>query len=177
MSKNKGQSEKMERLMSRVQDHPLQRERRGPTDQISPTPFEWKIPNITQVVLKSNSQGIQSLFSKPFCLFSYGYKHLLKIDIFRMRPHNLLSVEIKVILGEFDEYLSWPCKEKVRVTLVAQGSLLGKNISEVIDFEKGERPCSRPPSDYRPILALTNVYFLPGSYIKNGTILIRANRE
>ena len=89
----------------------------------------------------------------------------------------------RVVPGEFDELLSWPCKEKVRVTLVDQEPLLDKrkNNSGVIDFEKGEKPCSRPLLDdhheYRPIFALKNIDLRSASYIRNDTMLISVNKE
>ena len=101
---------------------------------------------------------------------------------FQTREFDLPSlIFIKIVPGEFDELLPWPCKEKVRVTLVDQNALMdnGKNISSVIDFEKGVEPCSWPPHDdhyeYRRILALSNMQ--SRSCIKDDTILIRANVE
>ena len=170
MSKDKEQSEKMERLMSTVQDQPPQRERRGPI------PFEWKIPDMSQL-LRKLTPGKRSLISKPFYLFGCGYKYLLKIETVTFGFHALLSVYIKVVPGEFDESLSWPCKEKVRVTLVDQQSLLDENKSGVIDFEKGKNLCSRllrdDDDEYRPILALANVTKYGGDSTKS--ILIRVN--
>ena len=57
-----------------------------------------------------------------------------------------LYVKIKVVPGKFDDLLSWPCKEKVRVTLADQDSETLK-ITEVIDFDKGKKPCSRSVCD------------------------------
>ena len=175
MSKDKEQSENMERSMSSVQYQPPQRERRGPINQMFPTPFEWKIPNIRHVVLKAGG-----FVSEPFYLFSIGYKFLLKIqaELFFFR---VVRVYIKVVPGEFDESLSWPCKEKVRVTLVYQNPLPGKreNISQVIDFEKGMRPCSRPlhddDHDYRLIFS-QGFDDKSALYSENDTILIRVNK-
>ena len=77
-----GQSQQIERLMSTVLDQPPQRGRHGPINQIFPTPFEWKIPNFDQFVLrKIFMAGIQRLVSEPFYLLSCGYKYLLKIEI------------------------------------------------------------------------------------------------
>jgi len=174
MSKDKEQSEKMDRLMSSVQDQPPQRERRGPINQIFPTPFEWKIPN---VVYCSWFEPKRSLVSQPFYLFSCGYKYLLKLEITALsRFHYSLILYIKVIPGEFDESLSWPCKEKVCVMLVYQNPLPGKreNMSQVIDFEK--EPCSRPLHDdyhkYRYVLESPVVL---NSRFMNDTTLIRVN--
>ena len=166
MSKDKEQSEKMERSISTVQDQPPQREQRVPIDQIFPTPFEWeiKIPNIT-------SRG---LVSKPFFLFERGYKYLLQVKIHLKRLHIELGVYIKVVPGEFDELLSWPCREKVRVTYNFQDCLpVGKTRSHVIDFKKDREPCSRPLNDNHHAYRLVLCFAVA---MKN-TILIRVNRE
>ena len=88
---------------------------------------------------------------------------------------------MKVVPGENDDLLSWPCKEKVRVTLVKQDLPLDnrKNISHLIDFEMRKEPCSRPLRndyhEYRSSLALSRQELR--SYITNDTILVRVNRE
>ena len=175
MSKDKEQSEKMERSISTVQGQPLQRERRGPMNQICPTPFEWEIPNIIEFFKKATFRS-QNLVSQPFNLFERGYKYLLQIKTRSRRLQNDLHVYIKVVPGEFDEFLSWPCKEKVRVTWADQDPRLEKCQSNVIDFEKCKEPCSRPLNDdhhaYRLVLDFT-----VGYYLVKDTILIRVNRQ
>ena len=175
ISKDKEQSEKMERSISTVQGQPPQRERRGPMNQICPTPFEWEIPNIIDFFKKATFRS-QNLVSKPFYLFERGYKYLLQIKTRSRRLQNDLHVYIKVVPGEFDELLSWPCKEKVRVTWADQDPRLEKCQSNVIDFEKCKEPCSRPRNDdyhaYRLVLDFT-----VGYYLVKDTILIRVNRE
>ena len=177
ISKDKEQSEKTSTLIPAT-------EQRWPINEI----FEWKIPNIRQVLLRSVS-GTQSLVSEPFYLFRCGYKYLLKIEIRKSGWDFLLFVYIKVVPGKFDESLSWPCKEKVRATLVNQNTLLVSSInhdnqgnkSKVIDFEKGQVPCYRPLRndchEYRLLLEI-NLTDLPHDYYKiNDTIFIRVNRE
>ena len=97
---------------------------------------------------------------------------------------DCLSVYIKVVPGEFDELLSWPCKEKVRVTFVDQNPCQDdrENISDVIYFGKGESPCCRPlhdnhhDHDYHFIFSLMKSQY--ESYIiTKDTPLIRVNRE
>ena len=181
MSTVQDQSQQIERLMYTVQDQPPHRGRHGQINQIFPTPFEWKISNFDHFVLRSMFMAEkQRKVSEPFYLRRCGYKYLLTIEI----AYNVSAeVLIKVVPGEFDESLSWPCKEKVRVTVTDQELLLGrgKNISGVIDFEKGEEPCSRPlrddHHDYRPILALRRIESRTASYISNYTLLISVNRE
>ena len=180
MSKDKEQLEKIESLMSSVEDQsqqikqliskdneqsekPPQRERPVPINQILPTPFEWEIPNIMS----------QNLVSKPFYLFERGYKYLLQIKTLSKGWQMNVRVLIKVVPGEFDELLSWPCKEKVRVAWVNQDEPFGKYYSDVTDFEKGREPCCRPLNDdhhaYRPVLGFTVAVM--------DTISIRVNRE
>ena len=179
ISEDKERSKKMERSMSTVQDQPLQTGRRGPINQIFPTSFEWKVPSIAQICRKATCEVLkpQNIVSKPFYLLERSYKYLLEIE-----TSSTLPVYIKVVRGEFDESLSWPCKEKVRVTLIDQEPQpVSKNhMSQFIDFEKGREPCSEPlHDDYHECRF---IYSLPrniqyGSYTKDDTILIRVNRE
>ena len=188
MSKDEEQSDKMEGAISAVQGQPPQkgrresvqgqppqRERREPTNQILPTPFEWEIPNIIDLFKKATFRS-QKLVSKPFNLFERGYKYLLQIKTRSRRSSNELRVYIKVVPGEFDELLSWPCKEKVRITWADQDPRIEKCKSNVIDFEKCREPCSRPLDDdhhaYRLVLDFT-----VGYYLVKDTILIRVNKE
>ena len=175
ISKDKEQSEKMERSISTVQGQPPQKERHGPIKHILPTPFEWKILNSTEFCTKAKLTS-QNLVSEPFYLFERGYKYLLQIKTRSRRSSNELRVYIKVVPGEFDELLSWPCKEKVRVTWADQDPRIDKCKSNVIDFEKCREPCSRPLDDdhhaYRLVLDFTVRY-----YLVKDTILIRVNRE
>ena len=188
MSKDEEQSDKMEGAISAVQGQPPQkgrresvqgqppqRERREPTNQILPTPFEWEIPNIIDFFKKATFRS-QNLVSKPFNLFERGYKYLLQIKTRSRRSSNELRVYIKVVPGEFDELLSWPCKEKVRITWADQDPRIEKCKSNVIDFEKCREPCSRPLDDdhhaYRLVLDFT-----VGYYLVKDTILIRVNKE
>ena len=170
MSNNKEQSEKIDRSISTVQGQPPQREARVTINRNFPTPFEWKIPNIKQARISS-----QNLVSKPFYLFEPGYRYLLQIKTLSTGCPIDLGVYIKVVPGEYDELLSWPCKEKVRVTRVNQDAMfLGESKSNVIDFEKDGEPCSRPLNNghhkYRLVLKF-------GSYFVMDAILIRVNKE
>ena len=173
MSTDKKQSEKMKRSISTVQDQSTQRERREPIKQIFPTPFKWSIPIVEQ------ARRSQHLVSKPFYLFERGYKYLLQIKTLRQNRWVIdVEVYIKVVRGEFDELLSWPCKEKVHVTWDYRNVIcLGESTttSDVIDFEMGAEPCFRPLNDdhhnYRFVLKLECNTMI------SDTILISVNRE
>ena len=165
------QSQKIERLSQ-------QREGRGPT------PFEWKICNILEAFQQA---GVERyiIYSRPFYLF--GYYLLLKIEFIldlKLKPfsshpkHGYLY--IKVVPGEFDESLSWPCMEKLRVTVIDQNPCqdIQENRSHVIDF--GENPSSRPLIDdnrgYTYILNLRD-FIYTRSFIRDDTIVIMVQRE
>ena len=173
MSKDKKQSEKMKRSISTVQDQSTQRERREPIKQIFPTPFTWNIPIVEQ------ARRSQHKVSKPFYLFERGSKYLLQIKTLRQNRCVIdVEVYIKVVRGEFDELLSWPCKEKVRVTWDYRNVIcVGESTttSDVIDFEMGAEPCFRPLNDdhhnYRFVLKLECNTMI------SDTILIIVNRE
>ena len=183
MTKDKEQSVQIEGLRSKVERH----------EQIIMiySPFEWKIPNF-QAICEQALTEKQTRLSEPFYLFKCGYRYLLKIAVERAVPtgrgqnswfaaflrKNGASLYIKVVPGEFDSLLSWPCKEKVRVTLIGQDPCQDnrENISRVIDFEKGEKPCDQPLTDdtnqYRFILFLDESTLKTRSYIKDDTIFI-----
>ena len=148
--------------------------------KILPTPFEWKVPKFDALLSESRREK-QISVSRPFGLPERSYNFLLKIEMARPLSQDFLRLFIKVVPGEFDELLPWPCEEKVRITLVNQDLPLDdrKNISHVVYFNLGNEPCSGPLCDdhhkYRPSLALS-IHELR-SYITNDTILIRVNRE
>ena len=176
MSKDKEQSEIKREGMSTVQDQSQQIERRKLIDQGLPTPFEWKIPDIHGVYFKAQS-GPQNLVSEPFYLSQPGYKYLLKIEL----RDCLLRFSIKVVPGKFDELLSCPCKEKVRVTVNFLNELMSTktNISNVVfDFAEGSEPWPRPLHDdyheYRLIVEVQHSSLL--SWFQPD-LLIRVNRE
>ena len=175
ISKDKEQSETIERLMSTAQDDSLQRGRRGSMNQIFHTPFEWKI-STTQCV--NNGLFSRKIFvSEPFYLFQGGYRYILKIS---STVTYGMEAAIKVVPGEFDDSLSWPCKEKVRVMLIDQQQPLVSlnDISGEIDLGKRKKPCSRPfhadHHEYHCILRLTRNTII--SYITSDTILFRVSR-
>ena len=79
--------------------------------------------------------------------------------------------------------LSWPCTEKIRVMVIDQDPCQNsrENISRVVDFEKGEKPCCRPLKDddeeYRFVLKLKEDTLQTRSYIKNDSIFVMVNKE
>lgn len=74
---------------------------------------------------------------------------------------------IKNVSGEFDESLSWSCKEEVCVMLVM-----------LINFEKVVEICSRPlHDDHHEYRFIRTVSSLTLSFVKDDTLLIRVNRE
>ena len=97
-------------------------------------------------------------------------------------PNKQMEASIKVVPGEFDDSLSWPCKEKVHVTMLGQRNPPAQSLkkSAVIDLEKGTEPCSRPlhedHHEYRVISEL-KYYLYSRLFFQCDTILLRVNRE
>lgn len=193
MSTVKDQSLHIKLLMSKVKEQSQQIERHELIMKMYSAPFEWKISNFQAICERAKAIIEQSIFSEPFYLFKCGYRYLLKIRVafpssFNPRRLSLLRRDglflyMKVVPGEFDELLSWPCREKVRVMVIDQDPCQDsrQNISRVVDFEKGEKPCSRPFKDddqeYRFILCLKEGTLQTRSYIKNDSIIVMVNKE
>lgn len=193
MSTVKDQSQHIKLLMSKVKEQSQQIERHELIMKMYSAPFEWKISNF-QALCERAKAIEQSIFSEPFYLFKCGYRYLLKIRVALPSSNNPRRLSLlrrdgfflymKVVPGEFDELLSWPCREKVRVMVIDQDPCQDsrQNISRVADFEKGEKPCSRPFKDddqeYRSVLFLKEHTLLQTrSYIKNDSIIVMVNKE
>ena len=171
----KQQSQQIERQSQQIERQSQEVKRRGST------PFEWKIRNIHEAF---QQVGIERyiIYSRPFNLFGYHLKIEFVLNLwYTVTPHNRHGILcIKVVPGEFDESLSWPCKEKVRVTVIDQDPCQDnrENRSHVIDF--GENPSSRPlfndNREYTKILDLRD-FIYSCSFIRNDSIFIMVQRE
>ena len=104
-----------------------------------------------------------------------------------MDNKNHLVFYVRVVPGEFDHLLSWPFKEKVRVTLFDQNPCKDKmeDISRVIDFRQMCPACPRPPYEKDDEFDFSSQYpsyitqdkLRTGSYIRNDAIFIIGNKE
>lgn len=191
MSTVKEQSQHIELLTSKVKEQSQKIERHELIIKMNSAPLEFKIPNF-QAICETAKVTEQFVPSEPFYLFKCGYRYLLKIEVAFLGSYarrlsffrkDGLFLYIKVVPGEFDGLLSWPCKEKVRVMVIDQDPCHDsrQNISRVVDFEKGEKPCCRPYKDddqeYRFILCLNEDTLQTRSYIKNDFIIVMVNKE
>ena len=188
MTKDYEKSQQIERLMTTVQDQSQQIEMLK-TATTTHASFSWKITNIQAILDRSRAVRIQSedILSEPFYLSENGYKLRIVLkpngtSLTKKEPH--LAFYVRVVPGEFDRYLSWPFKEKIRVTLTDQNSYKDKreDISHVIDFKTRYQTCPRPPYekddrfDYGTHY-ITQDKLRTGSYIINDAIFIMANEE
>ena len=190
MSTVKDQSQQIKLLMSKVKEQSQQLERQGLILKMYLAPLELKIPNFQAICERAKATD-QFIPTEAFYLFKCGYRYLLKIKVGfpSYNPWRLsvfaksLYLFIKVVPGEFDELLSWPCTEKIRVMVIDQDPCQNsrENISRVVDFEKGEKPCCRPLKDddeeYRFVLKLKEDTLQTRSYIKNDSIFVMVNKE
>ena len=141
MAKDKDTSQQIERLTAlvKVQDQHIR--------FLNSPPFVWKISNFERAYRKAAS-GIEKVIANTFYLSSNGYRLRIKFFFNAKQAFGRLSffIYICVVPGEFDPLLSWPFKEKVRVTLINQdppGDEV-KDICNVTDFGSLDVPIMRP---------------------------------
>ncbi|CAH3044933.1 unnamed protein product [Pocillopora meandrina] len=141
MAKDKYTSQQIERLTAhvKVQDQHIR--------SLNSPLFVWKISNFTRAYRRAAS-GIEKIITNTFYLSSNGYRLRIKIFFNAKQAFGRLSffIYICVVPGEFDPLLSWPFKEKVRVTLINQNPCKDeeKNICRVTDFGNLDMPIMRP---------------------------------
>ena len=154
-AKDKKKSQQIEQLMARDKDTSQQIERLTALvkvqDQhirfLNSPPFVWKIYNFKRAYMKAAS-GIEKVIANTFYLSSNGYRLRIKFFFNAKQAFGRLSffIYICVVPGEFDPLLSWPFKEKVRVTLINQDPPRDdvKDICNVTDFGSLDVPIMRP---------------------------------
>ena len=197
MNKDKEKSQEIERLMAKVNDQ-SERIERFTSEQIkmqttvvnTQASFAWKIPNIQAILDRSRDEvrvKIEYIVSEPFYLSENGYKLRIilkskRSSLFVKEPHFAFCV--RVVPGKFDQLLSWPFNEKVRVTLIDQNPWKDKreDISHVTDFRERSPTCPRPPYEKDDKfdfggLIVTQDQLRTGSYVMDDAIFIRANKE
>ena len=141
MAKDKDTSQQIERLTAlvKVQDQHIR--------FLNSPPFVWKISNFKRAYRKAAS-GIEKVIANTFYLSSNGYRLRIKFFFNAKQAFGRLSffIYICVVPGEFDPLLSWPFKEKVRVTLINQDPPRDevKDICNVTDFGSLDVPIMRP---------------------------------
>ena len=141
MAKDKDTSQQIERLTAlvKVQDQHIR--------FLNSPPFVWKISNFERAYRKAAS-GIEKVMANTFYLSSNGYRLRIKFFFNAKQAFGRLSffIYICVVPGEFDPLLSWPFKEKVRVTLINQDPPRDevKDICSVTDFGSLDVPIMRP---------------------------------
>ena len=140
MAKDKDTSQQIERLTAlvKVQDQHIR--------FLNSPPFVWKISNFERAYRKAAS-GIEKVIANTFYLSSNGYRLRIKFFFNAKQAFGRLSffIYICVVPGEFDPLLSWPFKEKVRVTLINQDPPRDevKDICNVTDFGSLDVPIMR----------------------------------
>ena len=137
------QSQEIERLTARVkvQDQHLK--------SLSSPPFVWRISDFYDSCLRA-ARGQSELSTSTFYLSPNGYKLKIKV-VFNIHAtckgfHESLCLNVCVVPGEFDLLLSWPFKEKLKVTLLSQNPSRDakEGISNVTDFGTLFKPVFRP---------------------------------
>lgn len=188
----KDQSKKIERLekgvsKDRDQSQPVLKRKKATECSL----FVWKISNFQAVCERARSGKQEVILSEPFYLTKNGYRYQIK-----MMPNGgeaasthvtdssfkglWLSLFVKVVPGEFDSLLSWPCKEKIRLTMIDPNRSQDKkkNISTVIDL--GRQECPRPLSERGEGIGcpdfVSQGVLRNGAYVKNDAIFVMASK-
>ena len=153
--------------------------------------FVWTITNFQAVYERACSGKQEVILSEPFYLIKNGYRYQIKMmpnggaaasDLVADNSYKglWLSLFVKVVPGEFDSLLSWPCKEKIRLTIIDQNRSQDKkkNISTVIDLSKQE--CPRPLSGRGEGIGcpefVSQGVLRNGAYVKNNAIFVMASK-
>ena len=187
----KDQSKKIERLEKGVSKVNGRSQRIGRLERRTEcTLFVWKISNFQAVYERACTGEREVILSEPFYLTKNGYKFRIKMmpnggETSDLTTDNScrglwLSLFVKVVPGEFDSLLSWPCKEKIRLTLIDQNPCQDKkkNISTVIDLSKQE--CARPLTERDEGFGcpdfVSQGILRNGAYVKNNTIFVMASK-
>ena len=177
----KDQSQQIERLTAqvKVQDQHIR--------SLNSPLFVWKISNFTRAYRRAAS-GIEKIITNTFYLSSNGYRLRIKIFLKAIQASNhnfllggsLFCICICVVPGEFDPLLSWPFKEKVRVTLINQNPYKDeeKNICRVTDFGSLDMPIMRPLNeDSESWHVVLEPYFDSVSFMLRDTLVITVQKE
>ena len=153
--------------------------------------FVWTITNFQAVYERACSGKQEVILSEPFYLIKNGYRYQIKMmpnggaaasDLVADNSYKglWLSLFVKVVPGEFDSLLSWPCREKIRLTIIDQNRSQDKkkNISTVIDLSKQE--CPRPLSGGGEGIGcpefVSQGVLRNGAYVKNNAIFVMASK-
>ena len=175
------QSQEIERLTARVkvQDQHLK--------SLSSPPFVWKISDFYDSCLRA-ARGDSELSTSTFYLSPNGYKLKIKV-VFNIHAtckgfHESLCLNVCVVPGEFDLLLSWPFKEKVKVTLLSQNPSRDakEDISNVTDFGTLVKPVFRPLAEdkltWHAVLGpIPQRKLSSASITLNNVIFIMVNKE
>ena len=182
MAKDKYTSQQIERLTAhvKVQDQHIR--------SLNSPLFVWKISNFTRAYRRAAS-GIEKIITNTFYLSSNGYRLRIKIFLKGIQASNhnflpggsLFCICICVVPGEFDPLLSWPFKEKVRVTLINQNPCKDeeKNICRVTDFGNLDMPIMRPLNEDNESwrVVLEPDFDFPVSFMLRDTLVITVQKE
>lgn len=135
------------------------------------------------------ASGIEKIITNTFYLSSNGYRLRIKIFLKAMQVSNhnfllggsLFCICICVVPGEFDPLLSWPFKEKVRVTLINQNPYRDeeKNICRVTDFGSLDMSIMRPLNEDNESwhVVLEPDFDFSVSFVLRDTLVITVQKE
>ena len=157
------------------------------------TRFIWKITSFSECLRQAKEEMKNMIESDPFYTGCYGYK--LKVFAY---PHDLffsqgpfLSIGIVLMVGEYDDMLSWPFSKKITFTIIDHNKDLKerKNYTGYLSPRKQEFPLrvrkifSERPGGKKMVVGDVLWYFISHKvletrqYIVNDTLFLQVDVE
>ena len=157
------------------------------------TRFIWKITSFSERLRQAKEGVKEKIESNPFYTGCYGYK--LKVLAY---PHALLfrqgpflSIGIVLMVGEYDDMLSWPFSKKITFTIIDQNKDLKErqNHTSYLSPSKQEFPLrvrkifSERPEGKKIVVNDVLWYFINHNvletrqYIVNDTLFLQVDVE
>ena len=148
--------------------------------------YIWKVPELTRRRREAVLGKTVSLYSAPFFTSRHGYKLCLRVylngDGSGRGTH--VSFFITLMKGEFDPLLTWPFRQTVSLSLLAQDGM-SRDITQSFDPDEGSGSFLMPKSEMNvasgcpqfcslavlenPAYALADTIYLKGAINLRGT--------
>lgn len=102
----------------------------------------WKIRSFNTV------RNFKRIYSSPFYTHHRGYRMQLELrKVFSRSNGNDISIYAKLVMGEYDDELPWPCNRMVTIVLVDQ-ERRNRDFTNTIDFDGSDSRSDQPRALY-----------------------------
>ncbi|XP_052272436.1 TNF receptor-associated factor 6-like isoform X2 [Dreissena polymorpha] len=147
--------------------------------------YVWKIKNYQKLRREAEKGETTAIHSTSFYSSFYGYKLCIRVNLNGVdaAKGTHLSLFIHFMQGEYDDLLEWPFSGKIVLTVIDQNPIceMRNHLTETLHSKPNLAAFQRPTS-FRNHKGFGYMEFLPlnviegsSTYIKNDTLIIRAN--